>query len=134
MGVAAALFVGSVFLCSRAWAASSFPRLEEGDFAFHSILPQGASLSQSIANNAKVEKILLQFPEVEQVVGRTGSAEIPTDPMPPEATDLMIILKDKDEWTTAHDRESLQDTMLTGIEAGTRRVLRSHPAHPDALQ
>ena len=89
--------------------------MEEGDFAFHSILPQGASLSQSIANNAKVEKILLQFPEVEQVVGRTGSAEIPTDPMPPEATDLMIVLKDKDEWTTAHDRESLQDTMLQAL-------------------
>jgi cobalt-zinc-cadmium resistance protein CzcA len=62
-----------------------------------------------------VEKILLKFPEVKEVVGRTGSAEIPTDPMPPEATDLMIILKDKDEWVTAHDRESLQDTMMKAL-------------------
>ena len=114
VGVAVALFVGSVFLFAR-MGGEFIPTLEEGDFAFHSILPQGASLSQSIANNAKVEKILLQFPEVEQVVGRTGSAEIPTDPMPPEATDLMIVLKDKDEWTTAHDRESLQDTMLQAL-------------------
>ncbi|MBL8010547.1 MAG: CusA/CzcA family heavy metal efflux RND transporter [Flavobacteriales bacterium] len=115
VGVAVALFIGSIFLFGR-MGGEFIPTLEEGDFAFHSILPQGASLSQSIANNAKVEKILLQFPEVEQVVGRTGSAEIPTDPMPPEATDLMIILKDKDEWTTAHDRESLQDTMLQALK------------------
>lgn len=115
VGVAVALFIGSVFLFAR-MGGEFIPTLEEGDFAFHSILPQGASLSQSIANNAKVEKILLQFPEVEQVVGRTGSAEIPTDPMPPEATDLMIILRDKDEWTTAHDRESLQDTMLQALK------------------
>jgi cobalt-zinc-cadmium resistance protein CzcA len=115
VGVAVALFIGSIFLFAR-MGGEFIPTLEEGDFAFHSILPQGASLSQSIANNAKVEKILLQFPEVEQVVGRTGSAEIPTDPMPPEATDLMIILKDKDEWTTAHDRESLQDTMLQALK------------------
>ncbi|MBK9149301.1 MAG: CusA/CzcA family heavy metal efflux RND transporter [Flavobacteriales bacterium] len=114
VGVAVALFIGSVFLFAR-MGGEFIPTLEEGDFAFHSILPQGASLSQSIANNAKVEKILLQFPEVKQVVGRTGSAEIPTDPMPPEATDLMIILKDKDEWTTAHDREALQDTMLQAL-------------------
>ena len=114
VGVAVALFISSVFLFAR-MGGEFIPTLEEGDFAFHSILPQGASLSQSIANNAKVEKILLQFPEVKQVVGRTGSAEIPTDPMPPEATDLMIILKDKDEWTTAHDREALQDTMLQAL-------------------
>jgi len=114
VGVAVALFIGSVFLFAR-MGGEFIPTLEEGDFAFHSILPQGASLSQSIANNAKVEKILLQFPEVKQVVGRTGSAEIPTDPMPPEATDLMIILKDKDEWTSAHDREALQDTMLQAL-------------------
>jgi cobalt-zinc-cadmium resistance protein CzcA len=114
IGVAVALFIGSIFLFSR-MGGEFIPTLEEGDFAFHSILPQGSSLSQSIVNNAKVEKILLKFPEVKEVVGRTGSAEIPTDPMPPEATDLMIILKEKDEWVTAHDRESLQDTMMKAL-------------------
>lgn len=109
-----ALFVVSVFFFGR-MGGEFIPTLEEGDFAFHSILPQGASLSQSIANNAKVEKILLQFPEVKEVVGRTGSAEIPTDPMPPEATDLIVVLKEKKEWTTAHDREALQDSMLKAL-------------------
>ena len=112
--IAAVLFFGSLFAFTR-MGGEFIPTLEEGDFAFHSILPQGASLSMSIANNEKVEKILMGFPEVKQVVGRTGSAEIPTDPMPPEATDLMIILKDKDEWVTARDRESLQDTMMKAL-------------------
>jgi len=111
---AVVLFLVSMFFFSR-MGGEFIPTLEEGDFAMHSILPQGSSLSQSIANNAKVEKILLGFPEVKEVVGRTGSAEIPTDPMPPEATDLMVILKDKDEWVTAHDRESLQDTMMKAL-------------------
>ncbi len=109
------LFGASLFAFTR-MGGEFIPTLEEGDFAFHSILPQGASLSMSTANNEKVEKILLGFPEVKQVVGRTGSAEIPTDPMPPEATDLMIILKDKDEWVTARDRESLQDTMMKALK------------------
>ncbi len=114
VAAAVALFAGSAFLFAR-MGGEFIPTLEEGDLAFHSFLPPGASLSQSIANNAKVEKILLQFPEVKQVVGRTGSAEIPTDPMPLEGTDLMVILKEKDEWTTAKDREALQDTMLRAL-------------------
>lgn len=90
------------------------PTLEEGDFAMHSILPQGSSLSQSIANNAKVEKVLLGFPEVKEVVGRTGSAEIPTDPMPPEATDLMVI-QGQGRMGYGTRPESLQDTMMKAL-------------------
>ncbi len=112
---AVVLFAASLFTFQR-MGGEFIPTLEEGDFAFHSILPQGSSLSMSIANNAKVERILMEFPEVKQVVGRTGSAEIPTDPMPPEATDLMIILKEKDQWTTARTREALQDTMLKALK------------------
>ncbi|HRB19249.1 MAG TPA: efflux RND transporter permease subunit, partial [Chitinophagales bacterium] len=72
--------------------------LNEGDFAFHCILPQGASLSQSIETSMQASRILKQFEEVKMVVGKTGSAEVPTDPMPPEASDIMIILKPKSAW------------------------------------
>jgi len=112
--VAVILFVGSIFLFSRL-GGEFIPTLEEGDFAFSSWLPQGSSLSQSIENNAKVEKILKQFPEVKSIVTKTGSAEIPTDPMPVEASDVTIILKDHKEWTTAHSREALQDTMIKAL-------------------
>jgi len=92
------------------------PQLEEGDFAFHSILPQGASLSASVANNKLVEQKLLQFPEVKLVVGKTGTAEVPTDLMSPEQTDVLIILKEKDEWTTTQDYWALADSMLKALE------------------
>ena len=49
------------------------------------------------------------------VVTKTGSAEIPTDPMPVEASDVNIILKDHKDWTTAHTREELQDTMISAL-------------------
>lgn len=110
----AILFVGTIFLFSSL-GGEFIPTLEEGDFAFHSILPQGSSISESIENNARVEKILIQFPEVKRVVAKSGAPDIPTDPMPPEATDMMIILNDKEEWTTAHSKEELMDTMMKAL-------------------
>ncbi len=109
------LFVGAVILFNTL-GGEFIPTLEEGDFAFHSILPQGSSLSESVKNNAMVEKVIMQFPEVKQVIAKTGSAEVPTDPMPPEATDMMIILKDKSEWTTTNDYWELADTIMKALQ------------------
>ncbi len=114
IGIAVIFLIATVFVFSRL-GSEFIPTLEEGDFTFSSILPQGSSLSQSLDNNKQVETILKRFPEVKEVVSKTGSAEIPTDPMPPEASDITIILKDQKEWTTAHSRESLQDTMLSAL-------------------
>lgn len=84
------------------------PTLEEGDLAMQMTVPPGSSLSQSIRMSTKAEKILLDsFPEVEQVVSKIGTAEVPTDPMAVEDADIMIVLKDKKEWETAKDREEL---------------------------
>jgi heavy metal efflux system protein len=93
----AAVFGLSVFLFSR-MGGEFIPQLEEGDYAFHCILPQGTSLSQSVETSMHASRIIRSFPEVKMVVGKTGSAEVPTDPMPPEATDLIIVLKPKNEW------------------------------------
>ncbi len=112
--IATGLFAGAALMFTR-MGGEFIPTLEEGDFAFHSILPEGASLSQSIDNNNEVEKIIKRFPEVKEIISKSGAAEIPTDPMPPNATDLMIILKEKDDWTTAHNREDLQDTMMKAL-------------------
>src|SRR5690606_7642853 len=89
---------------------------EEGDFAFHSILPPGASLSASIANNANVERIVMQFPEVKDVVSKTGTAEVPMDIMSPEMTDVLILLHDKREWTTGRSYWQLADTMYNALQ------------------
>ncbi|POY36423.1 CusA/CzcA family heavy metal efflux RND transporter [Solitalea longa] len=113
---AVALLVLSIFLFTRL-GGEFIPQLQEGDYAFHCILPQGSSLSQSVETSMQVSRILKQFPEVKQVIGKTGSAEVPTDPMPPEASDIMIILKDKDEWTTTDDYNELARMMEEKLEA-----------------
>ncbi|WP_308992076.1 CusA/CzcA family heavy metal efflux RND transporter [Mariniflexile litorale] len=93
------------------------PTLEEGDFAVETRVITGSSLSNTIKATTKAEKILLDnFPEVEQVVAKIGSGEIPTDPMPVEAADLMIILKDKSEWVSASSREALANKMAKALE------------------
>ena len=61
-------------------------------------------------------EFLKNFPEVKSVVGKIGTAEIPTDPMPMEATDLMVILKDKKEWTSAKTFDELAVKMHKALE------------------
>ncbi|HTF18922.1 MAG TPA: CusA/CzcA family heavy metal efflux RND transporter [Chryseolinea sp.] len=94
------------------------PTLEEGDFAVETRVLTGSSLSYTIdAAQKGAEIILREFPdEVKEVVGKIGSSEIPTDPMPIEACDLLIILKDKRDWTKAHSREELVEKMSESLE------------------
>lgn len=112
----AILFGISVFLFSR-MGGEFIPQLQEGDFAFHCILPQGSSLSQSIETSMQASRIIKQFDEVKMVVGKTGAAEVPTDPMPPEATDVMIILKPQKEWKTKKSYNELGDEIIEKLEA-----------------
>jgi cobalt-zinc-cadmium resistance protein CzcA len=102
------LFVnlGSVFI----------PTLEEGDLAMQMTIKPGSSLKESIRTTTKAEKLLLErFPEVEHVVSKIGTAEVPTDPMAVEDADIMIILKEKNEWVSAKDREELADLMKAAL-------------------
>ena len=88
------------------------PTLDEGDVATHLIIASGSSLSQEIDATTKAEKILkAKFPEIKMIVSKIGSAEIPTDPMPVEAADMIILLKDKSEWTSAETKEELMEKM-----------------------
>lgn len=94
------------------------PTLEEGDFAVETRVLTGSSLSYTTdAVTQAAGVILKEFPdEVREVVGKIGSSEIPTDPMPIEAADLMIILKPKDQWTKASGREELAEKMAEALE------------------
>lgn len=107
----ALLFAGSIILMSNL-GGEFIPSLPEGDFAVDTRVLTGSSLTTSVEAVLKGEKILLEkFPEVEKVVGKTGSSEIPTDPMPIEASDMMIILKDRREWTSAKTYDELAEKM-----------------------
>ncbi len=93
------------------------PTLDEGDFAVETRLLQGSSISKTIEASLRAARILKEkFPEVKEVIGKIGSSEIPTDPMPVEACDVMIILKDKSEWTSAESRDELAEKMAKELE------------------
>ncbi|MBD0823573.1 CusA/CzcA family heavy metal efflux RND transporter [Aestuariibaculum marinum] len=86
------------------------PTLDEGDFVIQPVLKTGTSLKKTIEITTKIEKTLLDnFPEVDQVVSRIGAAEVPTDPMSMEESDVIIKLKPKDQWVSAESKDELAD-------------------------
>ena len=104
-------FVFSLIIFNK-MGAEFIPTLEEGDIAMQQSIKPGSSLKESIHTSTMAEEILLKhFPEVEHVVSKIGTAEVPTDPMAIEDADIMIILKDKSEWTSADNRERLIEMM-----------------------
>lgn len=110
-------FASLLLLGISLWIASLLggefiPELEEGDFAVETRVLSGSSLQTTIKSVQQASGILIKnFPEVEKVVTKIGSGEIPTDPMPIEASDMMIILKDKSEWTSAETFDELAEKM-----------------------
>jgi cobalt-zinc-cadmium resistance protein CzcA len=87
--------------------AEFVPRLDEGSIALQAWRPPSISLEESVRQTGELEKVLKKFPEVVTVVSKTGRAEIATDPMGVEVSDVFVMLKPHDEWETAHDREGL---------------------------
>ena len=106
VGISAVVFAVSVFVATR-MGAEFIPRLNEGALAVQAWRLPSVGLSQSVKNTTLIEKTIKQFPEVTTVVSRTGQAEIPTDPMGVEVSDIYVILKPQEEWTTATNREEL---------------------------
>ncbi|MFV8367476.1 CusA/CzcA family heavy metal efflux RND transporter [Flavobacterium sp. XS1P27] len=93
------------------------PTLDEGDFVIQPVLKTGTSLTKTIAITTKIEKIILKnFPEVTQVVSRIGAAEVPTDPMSMEESDVIVKLKPKSEWTSASTKDELADKIKSALE------------------
>jgi len=107
LGIATGLLVIATFLFAS-MGGEFVPTLDEGDFVIQPILKTGTSLSKTIETTTHIEKILLDnFPEVKQVVTRIGAAEVPTDPMSMEESDVIIILKPKKEWISARTKDEL---------------------------
>ena len=104
---AIALFIISLFIFNRL-GGEFIPQLEEGDLAAGVITLQGGSLTNTVNQVFKANKILLEnFPEINHTVCKIGAGEIPTDPTPMETGDYIITLKDKREWVSAETREAL---------------------------
>ena len=117
IGVVVSLFVVAVLILSRL-GGEFIPALEEGDFAVDTRVLTGSNLKTTVEYTQKAAHILIRdYPEVEKVVTKIGSGEVPTDPMPMEASDLMVILKDKKEWKSAKTFPELAEKMGKSLEA-----------------
>lgn len=91
------------------------PTLDEGDFVIQPVLKTGMSLEETVKMTTRIEKILKRFPEVNQVVSRIGAAEVPTDPMSMEESDVIITLFPKKQWTTSESKDGLADAFKSAI-------------------
>lgn len=102
--------------------AEFIPRLDEGAIALQAWRLPSVSLEESIRNTTMVEKVLKKFPEVITVVSRTGRAEIATDPMGVEISDIYVILEPEANWESAGTKQELIEEMneaLTSSMPGT---------------
>ncbi len=115
--VVSLLMMALIILLFNSLGGEFIPELDEGDMAINYTIRQGSSLKQTLEVGKQLEKILMTFPEVVEVVSKIGTSEIPTDPMPIESADLIVVLKEKDEWTTAHNREELAEKMNEKMSA-----------------
>lgn len=96
--------------------AEFVPRLEEGQFAFDVKRLPSISISEAQRLGTQMEEVVARFPEVESVVTRTGRAEVATDPVGPDETEVVVQLKEKEQWTTAHDLDTLGEKIKQAVE------------------
>ena len=132
--IAAAVFVSSLVFVP--FMGSEFiPRLDEGDITVQAWRLPSIALGESLKSTLQIEKTLLKFPEVTQVVSRTGTPEVATDVMGMELSDIFVKLKPRGEWTTAEQqgRAGGKNVRTAGPRSAGRR-LWLYPADRNALQ
>ena len=109
------LLAGAILVFSR-MGGEFVPTLDEGDFVIQPLLKTGTTLTKTTEITTQIENILKNFPEVEQVVSRIGAAEVPTDPMSMEESDVIIKLKPKNEWTNTKSKDDLADKFKAALD------------------
>ncbi len=114
LGLAAGIFLGAIYIFTHL-GAEFVPTLDEGDLVIQPVLKTGTSLSEVKRITTRMEKILLKFPEVKQVVSRIGAAEVPTDPMSMEQIDMIVTLKPRKEWKNISSKEELIEKMKEAL-------------------
>ncbi|MFG6440259.1 efflux RND transporter permease subunit [Roseateles sp. LKC17W] len=100
---AVALAIAAVAVCLSALMATRMgsefvPSLDEGDVALHAMRIPGTALGQAVQMQRELERTLREAPEVARVFSKIGTAEVATDPMPPNVADTYVIFKPRSEW------------------------------------
>ena len=116
---AAIMIVLSGLLATR-MGSEFVPSLNEGDFAIQALRIPGTSLTQSVTMQQQLERTLKKdFPEIDRVFARTGTAEIASDPMPPNISDGYIMLKPQDQWP---EPKKTRDELLAAVQASVAKL------------
>ena len=95
------------------------PNLDEGDIALHALRIPGTSLTQAVGMQKQLEARIKEFPEVNEVVAKLGTAEVATDPMPPSVADTFILMKDREDWP---DPRKPKATLIAEMEQAVRAI------------
>jgi heavy metal efflux system protein len=112
-----ALMLSLTWFADNRLGGEFVPTLDEGDFVIQPILKPGTSLSENIHFCTELEKLLIrEFPEVSQIVSRIGAAEVPTDPMSMEMSDIIVRLHPIATWKSGLTKEELADKMKEVLE------------------
>ncbi|MCB9838180.1 MAG: CusA/CzcA family heavy metal efflux RND transporter [Phycisphaeraceae bacterium] len=121
-------FVSSAALFTRL-GQEFVPTLDEKDIAMHAMRIASTSLSQSQKMQYDVERAVATFPEVAFTFSKTGTAELASDPMPPNVSDTFIILKNKSEWRSEAELDSLISAMTESIQNADAHADEGHDEH-----
>ena len=115
-GFAASLLVAAGFLFTTL-GQEFIPTLDEKSIALNALRIPSTSISQSQSMQLQLEKVIGSFPEVASVFSKTGTAEIASDPMPPNSSDTFVVLKPQDEWPDPKlPKDELQRRILAKAE------------------
>jgi len=115
----ATLLVSASALLATRLGSEFIPSLDEGDIAMHALRIPGTGLEQAIGMQSLLEARIKQFPEVDIVVAKIGTAEVATDPMPPSVADTFIMLKDRSEWP---DPRKPKSVLIGELETAVRAI------------
>jgi len=116
---AAVLLVAVSGVLATRLGSEFIPNLDEGDIALHALRIPGTSLSQAIQMQESLEDRIRQFPEVDSVFAKIGTADVATDPMPPSVADTFIMLKDRSEWP---DPRKSRDELVAELNAAVIQI------------
>ena len=119
VALAAVVLVALAGLTATRLGTEFIPSLDEGDIAMHALRIPGTSLTQAIAMQRELEDRLKQFPEVDRIVAKMGTAEVATDPMPPSVADTYIMLKPRAQWP---DPLRPKADLVAAMEAAAQKV------------
>jgi cobalt-zinc-cadmium resistance protein CzcA len=113
------VLIGLSALTASRMGSEFVPSLDEGDIALHALRIPGTSLTQAIEMQAQLERRIMSFAEVDTVFAKLGTAEIATDPMPPNVADNFVMLKPREEWP---DPERAKSDLVSEMQKAVEEV------------